>query len=146
MTEQVDLDALIAEARGRVLAHGEFARRMGGYKLRLAELYAQHGELADALESTLAELRQERERAQKRAEWEAEQCQVEWEYGTALLTEKGEIWDVEPDPDLATAREHHDMCLADPSEYEPDSCIIVKRTPGREAGPWLPVDETGESK
>ena len=53
MTEQVDLDALIAEARGRVLAHNEFARRMGGYKLRLAELYAQHGKLADALESIL---------------------------------------------------------------------------------------------
>lgn len=75
----------------------------------------------------------------------AEEPEAEWEYGTALMTEGGQIWDVEPDPDLASAEEHHRMCLADPSEYEPDSCIIVRRTPGREAGDWVPVKQGDET-
>ena len=82
-------------------------------------------DLVDALESRLAALTTPQE--------------DEWEYGTALRTPKGEIWDHEPDGSLAEATDHLRLCMESPGDYAPDECIVIRRVPGREAGPWLPV-------
>lgn len=79
--------------------------------------------------------------AEVRASVLTEQGKPEWEWGTALRQRNGEIWDHETNESEEDAREHHRMCLETPDDYAPDECIIVRRTPGRDPGPWLAVEE-----
>ena len=72
--------------------------------------------------------------AQKRAEWEAEQGEPEWEYGVYDPSSN----EVDPCGTEPVTRESFTGI-----RWEETGEHIVKR---RAPGPWLPVDENGESK
>lgn len=61
----------------------------------------------------------------------------EWEYGSALRSENGEIWDAWPSTLTQAQRDVAEDVFDD---HAPDELIIVKRTPERTAGPWVPVE------
>lgn len=69
--------------------------------------------------------------AEKRAEWEAEQGEVEWEYGTRC-----------PMPECT---EPHLLDENDGSRQPEES--LWRRTKARDVptGPWMPVNENGET-
>ena len=85
--------------------------------------------------------------AQKRAEWEAEQGELEWEYAYELiesdtrdvLTRSGSF-DTEQAARHWAPVAHRDE--SDP-EYPPLDTLIVRR---RKAGPWVPVNESGDAE
>lgn len=67
----------------------------------------------------------------------------EWEYGTALLSEAGEIWD-----EWSSTKEiaERDLAQDNPADHAPDRLVMVRRIPARPAGPWEPVTETQGDK
>lgn len=65
----------------------------------------------------------------------------EWEYGTALRTPKGELWDFEPEASLEDAREQSAKCNEDADSIGPDVCVPVRRRPGRESGEWMALED-----
>lgn len=67
---------------------------------------------------------------------EARVTESVWEYGTALRTPSGEVWDHQPNGDLEAAVEHHRTCVSDPRDIAPDTCVLVRRVASRKPGEW----------
>lgn len=66
--------------------------------------------------------------------------EIEW--GTALRSEDGDIWNEFWCGSEQFARD--DLAACDPSYYEPDVLVLVKRTKAKPAGPIIVVEGTGE--
>lgn len=68
----------------------------------------------------------------------------QWEYGTALRTKKGDLWDFEFEGTREDAEWHVGACAKDHHDHDPDECVIVRRKPRVSAGEWELVDREGE--
>jgi hypothetical protein len=95
-----------------------------------------HFGLTDHMYVALAALIAEHERVL--AERAAPQ---EWEYGSALRSASGVIWDATPEASLEEAEEAVQLAETSPDDYAPDECIVVRRTRERPASPWEPLPE-----
>ena len=93
-------------------------------------------------EHTWAETREDFDRwlgahdAEKRAEWEAEQGEVEWEYGWSWADQPDEVNPYHPECSETERREltaNRSRRIAPVTNYR------------RKAGPWVPVNENGET-
>lgn len=60
----------------------------------------------------------------------------EWEYGTALRTPQGALWDFEFEGTREAAEWHVRACEKDGHEHGMDNCVIVRRAPRISAGEW----------
>jgi hypothetical protein len=68
----------------------------------------------------------------------------EWEYGTALRTPNGSLWDFEYEGTREAAEWHVRECAKEGHEHGMDECVIVHRFPRVSAGDWVLVEQEGE--
>lgn len=67
-----------------------------------------------------------------------------WEYGTALRTPEGLLWDFEFEGTRENAEWHVRACAKDGHDHGMDVCVIVRRRPRVSAGEWTLL-EAGDS-
>lgn len=77
--------------------------------------------------------------AEVRAAALAEQRTEEWEYGTALLSQDGSVWDQFWHETREDAEQ--EIAADDESDHEGERIVLIRRTREVPAGPWLPVPE-----
>lgn len=65
----------------------------------------------------------------------------EWEYGSALLSTSGAIWDATLEASLEEAEEAVQLAETSADDYAPDECIVVRRTRAVLASDWEPLPE-----
>lgn len=66
-----------------------------------------------------------------------------WEYGTALRTPNGSLWDFEYEGTREAAEWHVRACAKDGHDHGMDECVIVRRSPRISVGEWVPVKQEG---
>lgn len=64
----------------------------------------------------------------------------EWEYGTALRTMTGHLWDFEFEGSRETAEWHVKRCAEGGHDHGMDHCVVVRRAPRISHGDWELVD------
>lgn len=67
----------------------------------------------------------------------------EWEYGTALRTPNGSLWDFEYEGPREAAEWHVRACAKDGHDHGMDECVIVRRSRRISVGEWVPISQEG---